>query len=171
MTLFDLFILAILGLSGVFAWIRGFTRELVTLVAIGFGVMACMFFGQSFSTLFGEGTFSQIAGYATLFLIVFIIAHIVLEIVLGRYLGKEPVRLDRIGGVIYGIIRGWLLLGLVYLALNIYFDEDNPPAWLENSLLKGPVVIAAEFFEGMGLQPLGTETEPEDGESPQNEPV
>lgn len=170
-TLFDLFILSIIALSGVFAWVRGLLRELVTLVAIGIGALACILFGPSFSALFGEGTFSQIIGYAVLFLIVFVIGSIGLELLLGRFLGKEPARWDKIAGAIFGVIRGWLLLGLVYLALNIYFDEDNPPDWLKNSLLKGPVAAAASFFEGLGLEPLGTETDEESGESPQTEPV
>lgn len=171
MTLFDLFILSIVALSGVFAWVRGMTRELVTLAAIGFGVGACFLFGQGFSGLFGEGTFSQIIGYAVLFLIVFVVASVSLELLLGRYIGKEPKRWDRISGAVYGVIRGWLLLGLVYLALNIYFGETKRPEWLTNSLLKGPVAAAAGFFESLGLEPLGPESDASDGESSQTEPV
>ncbi|MEM9232823.1 MAG: CvpA family protein [Pseudomonadota bacterium] len=171
MTLFDLFILSILALSGVFAWVRGLTRELVTLVAIGFGVGACFLFGQGFSGLFGDGTFSQIIGYAVLFLIVFVLASVALELLLGRFLGKEPKRWDRISGAVYGVIRGWLLLGLVYLALNIYFGETNRPDWLTNSLLKGPIAGAAGFFESLGLQPLGSEPDASDSESSQIDPV
>lgn len=171
MSLFDLFIIFVLAVSGIFAWVRGLSREVVTLLAIGLGVLADMWFGAPFSSLFGDGTVGPIIGYTVLFLLVFVIASIGLELLLGRFIGKEPHRADRIAGAVYGLIRGWLLLGLVYLALNIYFDETNPPDWLANSALKGPIASAAALFEQWGLEPLTEETEAPADESSETSPV
>lgn len=171
MTLFDIFILSIVGLSAVFAWVRGISRETITLVAIALGVVADMMFGETISGLLGDGTFSLVGGYVLLFLVVFLVAHIALELALGRFVGPDPKLWDRIAGAGYGVVRGWLLLGLVYLALNIYFDEENLPDWLENSALKGPIAVAGGLFEQLGLKPLGPEPDAGDGESSQTEPV
>lgn len=171
MTLFDLFIIVIIALSGLFAWVRGLTREFVTLVAIGLGAGACLLFGQGFSSLFGDGTLMLIAGYAVLFLVIFLLSSIALELLLGKFLGRDPAQWDQIAGAVYGVIRGWLLLGLAYLALNIYFDETDPPEWLEQSGLKGLIAVSAGLFEQFGLEPGATDPDTENTESGQTEPV
>lgn len=171
MTLFDLFIIVIVALSALFAWVRGLTREVVTLIAIGAGILADLWFGGSFSALFGSGTIGPIIGYAVLFILVFLGVSITLELLLGRFLGRDPRLWDRLSGLVFGVVRGWLLLGLVYLALNIYFDQENPPEWIANSALKGPIVAAADLFEDLGLTSVATEDSATEDESTQTDPV
>lgn len=171
MTLFDLFIVVVLVVSGLFAWVRGLTREIVTLIAIIIAVFADLWFGAAFSTLFGDGTVAPIIGYSVLFLLVFVVASVLIELLIGRFLGKDPKRWDQIAGAVFGLFRGWLLLGLVYLALNIYFGETNPPDWLANSALKQPIAAAADLFESLGLEPVENDGAVENGESSQTDPV
>jgi membrane protein required for colicin V production len=151
-TTFDLFILSVIALSGLFAWVRGFSRELVTLVAIGGGLLGVYLFGAPFSRLFGEGIVGPLVGLAVLFLIGFLLFSVALELLTARFLGRTPKRWDKIAGAVFGVIRGWFLMGLVYLALTYYFDEGNMPEAIDNALLKGVVTTAAGLLEGLGLE-------------------
>lgn len=152
MTSFDLFIISILALSVAIAWIRGLSRELVTLVAIAIGALAIFLLGGPFSSMFGSGTFGPIIGVTVLFLIAFAIASVVLEIFVSHTWGKEPRRVDQISGAVFGLIRGWFLVGLAYLALTYYFEEGEMPEPIENAALKGIVTSASGILEHMGLE-------------------
>lgn len=150
--MFDLFVLSIIGLSAMFAWIRGLSREVVTLLAIGAGVGAIALFGPTVSALFGSGIIGPLLGLAAVFLIGFVFASLALEAAVTRVLGAKPVRADKIAGAVFGAVRGWFLLGLVYLALTYYFDETRLPPSIDRAVLRAPVAAAADMLGKLGLE-------------------
>ena len=152
MTSFDFFILAMIGLSVLFAWIRGLSREVITLLAIGIGLLAIKFFGAGFSSLFGSGTVGPLIGLGVLFLLAFVVGSVALEILTARFMGGKPGFRDKIAGAAFGLLRGWLIVGLAYLALTYYFDEDDMPPAIENAALKGLTTSGASLLEQLGLE-------------------
>ncbi len=159
MTSFDLFIVSLIGVSAMFAWLRGFSREIVTLLAIGVGALAVLFFGTAFSTLFGTGVLGPLIGLTLLFLIGFVLASVILEMVVSKFFGGSPHLYDKIGGAVFGVVRGWFLVGLSYLALTYYFEEANLPPAIEGALLKPVTTSAAGLLEKLGLEREATDPE------------
>lgn len=165
LTIFDLIILAVIAVSAGLGFVRGLSREAITLFSLGAAVFLSIWGAPKVAPLIG-GTFaSAIAAYAALFALGFIIITVTLELVAGRFLGRDPVGPDRIAGAVFGVLRGWLLMGLVYLASTYYFDEDNPPRAIDGALLKGVVSAAASLLESFGIErdvaETGEATEPE----------
>ncbi|MEM9988077.1 MAG: CvpA family protein [Pseudomonadota bacterium] len=151
MTSFDFFILSIIGLSVMFAWIRGLSREIVTLIAIGIGILAVSLFSGAVSGIFGANMIGPLIAVSLLFLITFIIASIALEIAVTKVWGRKPHRYDMIGGAVLGLVRGWLIVGLVFI-----FAYDEPTGAATNSpmhraALKGVASSAAGFLEQLGV--------------------
>jgi membrane protein required for colicin V production len=132
----DLGVIAVVGLSAVFAFARGFVREALSIVA---------WVGAGFATLYGfnyvygivdpmvhNPLLSQlIAGFG-----LFVVALIVLTILTGIVArtiraapGLSPI--DRTLGFIFGLARGAFILSLVYLLLETVQPNDRPP-WLRD---------------------------------------
>lgn len=152
MTYADGFILSMIGLSVLFAWLRGFSREVITLIAIGIGAAAVHFFGESVSGILGDGAIQTMLSLVILFGIALIVSWVGLEIVCASFLGKSPSKADKIAGAIFGLLRGWLIVGLAYLAMTYYSPEDNMPPAIENAWLKGVATSGAAFLEALGLE-------------------
>lgn len=132
----DIGVIAVIGLSAVFAFARGFVREALSIVA---------WVGSGFITLYGEPTvyavvdpmvhnplLSQLIAWFGLF----ITSLVVLTILTGfvarsvRSSGLSPI--DRTLGFVFGLLRGAFILSLAYLLLDIVQPNDRP-AWLRDA--------------------------------------
>ncbi len=156
MTIFDLFILAITALSVLFGWLRGSMREAVTLLALGGGIAAIALLGPPLSGTLGDGVAGPVIVLTTLFVLAFLLVTTSLEFALRRVIGPRPPRLDRLAGGAFGLLRGWLLCGLTFLALTWYHDVNDLPAPVEEAALKGFVAGAAQTLEQIGIEGDGT---------------
>jgi membrane protein required for colicin V production len=132
----DIGVIAVIGLSAVFAFARGFVREALSIVA---------WVGAGFVTLYGFTTvyamvdpmvhnplLSQlIAGFG-----LFVASLIVLTIFTGiaaravRSTGLSPI--DRTLGFVFGIMRGAFIVSLAYLLVETVQPNDRPP-WLRDA--------------------------------------
>lgn len=152
MTYADGFIISMIGLSVMFAWLRGFGREVATLLAIGAGALAVHFLGGSVSGLLGDGAIKSMIMLAILFIVAFAAASIAAEVALSSLFSPKPGMGDKIAGGVFGLFRGWLIVGLAYLASTYYFPEDGLPAPMENAILKPVATSAAKVLESLGLE-------------------
>jgi membrane protein required for colicin V production len=133
----DLGVVAVVGLSAVFAFARGFVREALSIVA---------WVGAGFATLYGfnyvygivdpmvhNPLLSQlIAGFG-----LFVAALIVLTILTGMVArtvhnsGLSPI--DRTLGFVFGLARGAFIVCLAYLLLDVSVQKSDRPAWLRDA--------------------------------------
>jgi membrane protein required for colicin V production len=133
----DIGVIAVIGLSAVFAFARGFVREALSIVA---------WVGAGFATLYGFNAvyaivdpmvhnplLSQlIAGFG-----LFVVALIVLTIVTGiaaravRSTGLSPI--DRTLGFVFGLARGAFIVCLAYLLLDVSVQKNDRPVWLRDA--------------------------------------
>lgn len=134
----DLGVVAVVGLSAVFAFARGFVREALSIVA---------WVGAGFATLYGfnyvygivdpmvhNPLLSQlVAGFG-----LFVVALIVLTIVTGIVArairaapGLSPI--DRTLGFIFGLARGAFIVCLAYLLLDVSVQKNDRPVWLRDA--------------------------------------
>ena len=132
----DIGVIAVIGLSAVFAFARGFVREALSIVAwVGAGFITLYGFNYVYDIvdpMVHNPLLSQlIAGFG-----LFVAALIVLTIITGivartvRSSGLSPI--DRTLGFIFGILRGAFILSLAYLLLETVQPNDRPP-WLRDA--------------------------------------
>jgi len=153
MTWFDLIVLGILGLSVLFAAFRGFSREITTLAALAAGVIAAYYLAPPLGELFASGsTMTAIMLFLGIFTVIFIVSLIVLNSLVSRFIAEKPGRIDRVLGVIFGFLRGYIVVGLLFLALDYYFEDDRMPPAITDALTLGLAAGAADLLESMGLE-------------------
>ncbi len=146
MSLADPLILVILAVSGVLAMFRGFTLELLGLIALVLAALIAVVGFPLVHDLFGKslpggslGTGLAIGG---LFLIVLIPLWIVGNRLGGRIRESNMGFLDRSVGFAFGVLRGLFLLAIGYLVFTGFVgSKSSEPEWLEGSRLM-PIVRA-----------------------------
>lgn len=152
---FDLVILGVLLVSAVFAFLRGFIREVLTILGVVGGLAAALAFGRELVPLMGEWIgvdpkaeepqlmmgvvpytiVADVLAYGSIFLIVVIILSVISNLLAGwaRTIGLGAI--DRTLGVIFGIARGVLVLAVLYLLPYLLFEEDSRKGWFKDSRL------------------------------------
>ena len=139
----DIVISILLLLIAVRGFIKGFVRELSSLVALVAGIYAAFFFSdimaEFIQTMFNlHSKYLHLIAFAvTLILIMVLIAFV------GKMLHKvvESLSLgllNRIAGAVFGILKGILLLSLLIMLLN-YFQ-------LTNDLISGEKQNQSRFY-------------------------
>ncbi len=161
----DIVVIAVILISAGVALFRGFIKEVLTILGIVGGLVMAFFFGDSMLPVMegwlgiveGEDPqklfdivpydlLAKILSYASV-LIVFVI---VLNII-GHFLSKAISSaglgaVDRTLGVIFGILRGVLLLGVLYLPVHLMAPEKNKKDWFEGSNMIFYLETTAEWL-------------------------
>ncbi len=150
--LVDIGVVAILFISAGVSFFRGFIREALTILGVLGGGFAALTFGSSVVPLtskwFGiedgkepgkifdlipADIAAQICAYGGIFILIFMILQ------LASYLISKAVQavglgpIDRTLGIFFGLARGLLLLGILYLPFHFILPEDSKKEWFEKS--------------------------------------
>ena len=135
MTLFDLAVLALLVVSGLVGFIRGATRELITVIAFVLGALAAVFALRFTGPIARDAINPPWAGNAVAIIIVFLVVYILLR-VLGASITKRIHQtsalgsIDRAAGVGVGLIRALVLIGVFHLVFHAATPEERLPRWM-----------------------------------------
>lgn len=142
--IFDLVVLAALVVSCIIAFLRGFIREVLTILGVVGGGLAALSFGPHVAPLMrdwlgvvdGEDPkklldlipytiLADVLAYGAVFIIVVIILSVVSHFLSGwaRAIGLGAV--DRSFGVLFGIARAIVLLALLYLPFYMLVDKTQ----------------------------------------------
>lgn len=134
----DYTILGILLVSGLISLKRGFIKEALALAGWVAAFIIAMLFGSSLETLFVDSIASpsirKIVAFAILFVSTLIVAGLI------NYLLSELVKMtglsgtDRLLGMIFGLIRGVIIIMaiLIFLPAIVPLDQES---WWQSSLL------------------------------------
>jgi membrane protein required for colicin V production len=145
MTAFDIAVLAIVGLSTLFAFVRGVIRELCALIAWVVGCLAAL----AFTPLVG-GWLPDALGHPALRYLVAFALILIAALLLGAVIAWPLVKVvraaglgfvDRFLGSIFGLMRGLLIV--VALVLVAGLTQLPRSAWWQDSVLAMPLVAAA----------------------------
>ena len=147
--------------------LRGFVSELMSMAAIVLAMLASLVFyknggifvGQKFNI--GQPVFCEIIAFVLLFLIVFVVIKILERILKDIIEGIKMGKADRFVGIIFGMLEGLIVVGLVLFIMNMQPLFDPQPMF-EKSVFAGfilPLIdrtvnaaldSAALIFSGIG---------------------
>jgi len=187
----DLIVFGILLASAVVAFMRGFVREVLTIGSLGGAAAGALVFGPAVSPivhgwlvdpaatqpqqLFGLIPYEMLApviAYAIVFVVVLILLTIVTHMISKgvHSVGLGPV--DRTLGVVFGLVRGVVLIGLMSLVMNFVLSQSqrqeffgqsktypyiNYLADLTNALLPGRDVLDKVHHKGKDKETVAGE--------------
>ncbi len=136
----DYGIIAVLLISASLSLLRGFTKEVLSIMSWLVSGYAAIFFGPSLKPL--------LAGYIKIdwvvnggaMLIVFLVTFIVLSLlssVIAGHLKDSPLGvLDRTMGVAFGAARGIFIACIAYLGVSAVIPEADHPAFITEAKLR-----------------------------------
>lgn len=149
--IFDLAVVIILLVSAGVSFFRGIIREVLTIFGFMGGILAAFFLGGTVTPmvlnafdltgddvgkLFGIVPYDIVASVATyggIFLAVFLLLQLASHFIssAAKAVGLGPV--DRTLGVFFGLVRGILLLGILYLPFHFILPDENKETWFGTS--------------------------------------
>ena len=148
----DLAVIALIVLSAVFAFARGFVREALSIVAwAGAAAITVKGFDAVYAGVephIHNPLLSQIVAGFGLFVVSLVILTILTSIVarMVKSIGLSPI--DRTLGFIFGLARGAFLVCLAFLLLDVAVPKDDRPGWIREAK-SGPYLHeGAEMLRG-----------------------
>jgi membrane protein required for colicin V production len=134
MTSADLIIIAILALSALLAFMRGFVREVLSIGAWVGAALATIYgfpIAQPFARKYIEvALFADIAAGVAIFVVALIILT-VLSHALSRNVRSSALgAVDRSLGLLFGLVRGAVLVCLAYLVMAWAIPQEDRPVWV-----------------------------------------
>jgi membrane protein required for colicin V production len=137
--LLDLILAGIMIISGLLALMRGFTREVLSLIAWGAAAVAAYFAIHSAKLVGFAGQYLQpdivakIAVGGGVFLIVLIIVSLVSVKLSDVVVDSAAGAFDRTLGFFYGLARGLVLVVIAYLFYGWLIPFDRQEEWVKNA--------------------------------------
>lgn len=135
----DFILIGIMLVSGILALARGFTREVLSLVAWGAAAIAAYFAIQQKQLLdlvlpyVDKPVLAQIAVGAAAFIIVLILVSIISVKISDRVVDSAVGAFDRTLGFLYGLARGLVLVAIAYLFYGWLQPPENQEDWIRNA--------------------------------------
>jgi membrane protein required for colicin V production len=145
----DIIVVAIIGLSALFGFVRGFLREVLS---IGAWIVAGLatYFGLPYLRPFALQYISHelIADVATgvaIFLVVLVVASVISHVITRSVRESSLGALDRSLGILFGIARGAVIVSVALLICDNFYAPDNRPQWIKDAHTLPVVQIGADF--------------------------
>ncbi|MCA3554042.1 CvpA family protein [Aestuariivirga sp.] len=142
LTLLDFILIAIMLVSGLLALMRGFTREVLSLVAWGAAAVAAYFaikqpglvsWVQASVPYLEKENLAQIAVGASAFLIVLIVVSVISVKISDWVVDSAAGAFDRTLGLVFGVARGFIFVAIAYLFYGWLQPFDRQESWVRNA--------------------------------------
>jgi membrane protein required for colicin V production len=147
----DLIVIVILLISGIFAFVRGFVHEVLAVASwIGAAFVTLYAYPLVQPLVLGVIAVEFIASLLTgvgLFLITLVLFSVLTRILSNRIQHSSLGPLDRSLGLLFGFVRGAVIVVLAWLALDYMVAESDRPDWVQEAKTR-PLV---ERWAGMLL--------------------
>jgi len=137
MNALDIAVIAVILLSGLFAFARGFVKGVLSVGAwVGAGFAAL--YGLPYATPVAErflpaGAVAEAAAGLAIFFVALVALSILTSAIARRVKESALSAVDRTLGLIFGLVRGVVVVCLAYIALSWVWPADKPqpqPQWI-----------------------------------------
>lgn len=149
----DILVLSVILISAIISFLRGFIREILTIFGIGGGIIAAYIGGpmfiptvqgwlgvdpnaeepQKLMDMVPLTLIADVLAYGGLFIVFVIILSIISHFIAEGAKNIGLGALDRTLGVVFGLVRGVLLLGLFYLPVYYFVEDKQKEEWFAQS--------------------------------------
>ncbi len=145
---FDIFIIVLIVLSGLFAFARGFVREALS-VATWVGASLAALYAFPYARPIAErwlakGIVADGAAALSVFVVVLIVLSVLSTAISRRVKDSALSALDRTLGLLFGLVRGVILACLVYIGVTWALSEANRPIWIKEARTGSLLQIGAD---------------------------
>ncbi len=136
----DFILLGIMIISGLLALARGFTREVLSLIAWGLAAAAAYLAMKQQPLLdlvlphVDKPIIAQIAVAAVAFILVLIVVSVISVKISDRVVDSSVGAFDRTLGFFYGLLRGIVLVAIAYLFYGWLLPVDRQEDWVRNAV-------------------------------------
>lgn len=151
MNFLDIAIVVVLLLSGLFALMRGFVHEVLSVTA---------WLGAALATLYGlplarplarqhieTGWMADAAAGGAIFLVTLVVLSVLTHMVARRVRSSALNSLDRSLGFVFGLLRGAVLVCLAYVLAMWLIEPDEPPTWMTAAKTRPLVEAGARMLQ------------------------
>lgn len=148
----DIILVGIMLLSGVLALMRGFTREVLSLLAWGLGAGAAYYAVQQQKLLdlvlpyVDKPILAQIAVGAVAFLVVLVIVSVISVKISDRVVDSSVGAFDRTLGFLYGLVRGFAVVVIAYLFYGWLAPPEKQATWVREARSLPVIKMAGEML-------------------------
>lgn len=142
LTLLDFILIGIMLVSGLLALMRGFTREVLSLVAWGIAAIAAYFaikqpklieFAMTNIPYLDKDILAQIAVGAAAFVVTLILVSIISVKISDYVVDSAAGAFDRTLGFIFGVARGFVFVAIAYLFYGWLLPFDKQEPWVREA--------------------------------------
>lgn len=152
-TAFDVLVAVVLVLSVVVALVRGAVREIASLAAWA-GAAVCAWYGFAplrpvLKEAIGQPLLTDLATFAVVFVVPLVVLRMLGGLVVRRVEGSRFAALDRLFGLVYGLVRGAVLVSAAWLALLVVLDGAPLPGWIARAASRPYVESGARILHGL----------------------
>ena len=133
----DLIVIAILLVSALLAFSRGFVRELLS-VAVWVGAIFATLYGFAYVEEYTSQWISTVwlswtAASVTIFIPTLIILALISHVLSGQVRDSALGAVDRSLGFLFGLFRGVIIVCLAYLLIAWILPKEEQPEWLRSA--------------------------------------
>jgi len=153
----DYILLAIILISTVLSFLRGFTREVLSIANWVLSIYAALALGGYLASFIkdyvGNENLAMTISYVVVFLAIMVVASLITSRLANRLQSSSIGPLDRTLGIIFGSLRGFVIACLGYLLLVLIVPQGDEPDWLTSARLypaiqTGSAALLATIPEG-----------------------
>jgi membrane protein required for colicin V production len=157
----DIIVLAIIALSALFAFIRGFLREILSIgawvaagVATYFGLPVLRPFARQYIDI---ELIADVATGVAIFVVVLVVASIISHFLTRGVRESALGPLDRSLGLLFGVARGAVIVCLALLILDNFYAPENRPEWLQQARTLPMAQVGADILRGLVPQSVAAQ--------------
>jgi|TARA_R100000322_G_scaffold168566_2_gene138613 membrane protein required for colicin V production len=160
LTLFDLIVIGVLLVSSVLALLRGFTSEVLSIIAWVVGALAALWLFPYLTPVLGDVISPPWLAAVIAAVGIFVVAYAVCAALTSRWTGglmdlhERAELLDRTLGFIFGLARGLLIVTIAYLFFAwLVPDPDDQPDWIRNAKTRPTIENTAALLFSLAPEP------------------
>jgi len=151
--MFDVGLVIVLIISGLLAFVRGFIQEVLSIGA-WIGAIAATIFGLPYVKPFTREFISHtmladVAAGGAIFLVTLVILWILTRMIANSVKGSALNALDRSLGFVFGLVRGAVLVCLLFIGVQWLVKPEQQPDWLRNARSLPLVVWGADQLRSL----------------------
>ncbi|HLZ65870.1 MAG TPA: CvpA family protein [Aliidongia sp.] len=147
MNALDIIVVAVVAISGLFAFVRGFAREMLSIAAwVGAFAVTFYFFEPSrvVARSLMKPWLADVVAPAAVFVICLIVFSIITGVLSNQVRQSSLGAVDRALGMIFGVARGAVIVCAAYLIMTQFLKDEDRPDWVRSAHTKGLLEAGAQ---------------------------